>query len=231
MKLILLSDTHSLHRYLTTRIPDGDILIHAGDSTNCGSFQDLIEFRLFLNKLPHPIKLVISGNHDWCFQKNYNLSKQILTEKQDCSKSKNYEIIYGGMKTTQSIFYLQDEQITINDINFYGSPWTPEFMNWAFMRKRGKEIAHIWSNIPDNTDVLITHGPPYGFLDTIKPGEEHLGDTELLKRIKQIKPKYSIHGHIHGGYGILKDTNTTYINCSICNEVYKPINEPIVIEI
>ncbi len=177
---------------------------------------EIIRYANFLNKQQSKFSYIIQvcGNHDILFEKNSPLAEDVLTS-----------II--GKKLT----YLKDSSFTVNNINFYGSPWTPAFMSWGFMKYTAEELMLIWDNIPKNTDILITHGPAYGMLDTVCNGGEPLGCKELAKKINQIKPKFHIFGHIHGGYGILKTKHTTYINCSICTEKYKPINNPISIDI
>lgn len=231
MKLVFFSDTHSLHTYLSpSAIPDGDVLIHAGDFTNIGDFSDIIKFRSFLDSLPHPIKLICAGNHDMSFQTSYHLARGFL-EREDAGCKGDYKVIYQGREVTNSIYYLQDEAILINGHKFYASPWTIEFNSWAFMRKAGQEMAAVWDRIPSDVEVLVTHSPPYGKLDTVCKGSEHLGCRELLKKVKEIKPKIHCFGHIHGGYGVLKNKYTTYVNCSICTEKYRPINRPVVLEL
>ena len=103
-------------------------------------------------------------------------------------------------------------------------------MDWAFNKKRGTEIAKFWKKIPSNTDILITHGPPFGKLDT-NANQYKTGCDDLLKTVEKIKPKYHIFGHIHEAYGMLETNATTFINASILDEHYKIKNSPIVFEI
>jgi hypothetical protein len=112
--------------------------------------------------------------------------------------------------------------VTIEGITFWGSPWQPWFFDWAFNLRRGPAIAANWSLIPDATDVLVTHGPPMGILDAI--GTEHVGCLDLDKRVTQLRPKVHIFGHIHEGSGEQERDGTHYVNASICDAQYLPLN-------
>ena len=142
MRLVCLADTHNLHYEIP--IPDGDILIHAGDFTDAGTRNETNNFLKWLAQLPHQHKIIVPGNHDFFFEKN----EQIAT-------------------IHPSITLLINEGIEINGLYFWGSPMTPGLGNWAFLRDFGEEIAKTWNKIPKNTDVLITHTPPYGIMDQI----------------------------------------------------------------
>jgi hypothetical protein len=150
----------------------------------------------------------IAGNHDWGFQNNAEKVNGILS----------------GYKT---INYIQDEMITIQDgdkpeVKIWGSPWQPEFYNWAFnLPIGGWELEQKWNDIPEDVDILITHGPAWGFLDDVEGRRgTHLGCELLANRIKKIKPKIHICGHIHTGYGHYFDGHTHYFNASVLNERY-----------
>ena len=205
MKLIAISDTHGLHGSLT--IPDGDFLIHAGDLTRHGTLEDVIDFNNFLAALPHPHKIVTAGNHDFCFEKNRKACEEILT----------------------NCIYLQDQEVTIEGVRFYGSPWQPWFYDWAFNLQRGSEIRAKWDLIPEGIDILITHGPPYGIGDLTARGD-NAGCQDLLKVVEKIKPRVHIFGHIHEGYGVTSNGVTAFINASTCDQVYNPVNQPVVYE-
>ena len=110
------------------------------------------------------------------------------------------------------------------------SPDQLPFYDWAFNLPRGKALAKVWAKIPDDTDVLITHGPPYGILDKTERGE-HCGCQDLLERIKVIQLKLHIFGHIHEGYGMFQDESTTFVNGSVCDADYNPRNAAQVYEI
>jgi len=206
MKIIVISDTHNKHHNIN--MPDGDMIICAGDITNCGNIKDVISFKNWINKFNHKYKVVIAGNHDFCFEKNRSLCVSVLDD----------------------IIYLEDQLITIEGINIYGSPWQPRFFDWAFNLDRGEPLKKVWEKIPEFTDILITHGPPKDILDKCER-DNRVGCEELIKVINKIKPKYHIFGHIHEGYGIIKNNDTTFINASICDYRYNPINQPIIIDI
>jgi predicted phosphodiesterase len=220
LRIVFISDTHDLHDRMLTPVPDGDILIHAGDATGMGRMHEVATFGAWFRNLPHKNKVVIAGNHDWLFEKNLPLAKDMLN---------NGILGIGGGK----IIYLQDEAVEVEGLKIYGSPWQPAFYDWAFNLQRGEEIKRKWDLIPEGLDILITHGPPVGIHDQITPhmGSEHLGCEELLKAVERTKPKIHVFGHIHGGYGKTQYADTLFINAAICNEAYKPVNEPIVIDL
>ena len=206
VKLVIISDTHGRHRGLS--IPDGDILIHAGDITEHGTLSGVQEFNQWLNQLPHAHKIVIAGNHDFCFEDQAEEARALLT----------------------SATYLQDEAVEVKGLKIYGSPWTPEFFNWAFMRQRGAEMRAVWEKIPAGTDVLITHGPPSGILDYTEAGE-YAGCRELLTAVGEIAPRVHIFGHIHEGRGIEKRDGVTFINASSISANYRQLFPPFVLEV
>jgi Icc-related predicted phosphoesterase len=203
LKIIAISDTHGKHWSIT--IPPGDVLVHAGDITSRGTTDEVSNFNEFLDTLPHEYKIIIAGNHDFCFERNREKSESKLT----------------------NCIYLQDQSVIIKDVKFYGSPWQPWFYNWAFNLQRGKELKLKWSKIPLDTNVLITHGPPYGYGDMTDCGKAE-GCEDLLSAVKRIKPKVHIFGHIHEGSGLISNENTMFINASTCDSSYSPINPPIV---
>lgn len=213
-KILCISDTHSKHYEWEKKYPipdDIDIIIHAGDLTNIGLISEFNDFIYWLNSLYIKHKIIIAGNHDLGLDddRRYNI----------------LDIIRGT-----NIHYLEDSGVTIEGINFWGSPVTPPFFDWAFMRKPDK-IKNHWEIIPENTDVLITHGPAYGILDYVKNDNKFTGCKELLTNIYRIEPKYHIFGHIHNMYGIETRENTTHINASILNDYYKIVNSGHIIEI
>ena len=202
-------------------VPDGDILLHCGDGTNVGRMNEIAAFGVWFRSFPHKYKIFIAGNHDWMFEKNRFTAVQLL----------NQGLI--GNERKPEIIYLEDSGTTIEGLKIYGSPWQPRFFDWAFNLDRGEAIKKKWDLIPDGLDILITHGPPMGIQDQVTPhlGSDHLGCEELMKAVERTKPKVHIFGHIHGGYGKVQYPNTLFANAAICTESYKPINEPIVIDL
>ena len=215
MRLVIISDTHSYHRKVV--IPDGDVLIHCGDVTWRGELPIVEDFADWLKALPIKHKVVIYGNHEIGFQHGYKRAQAIQLIKDS------------------GAHYLEDSGITIDGVNFYGSPASPFFHNWEWNYQRGKDIAAVWSKIPTDTNVLITHGPPYMILDEAPRGvgsHENVGCQDLLNRIMEL-PDLKVHafGHIHHGYGTKQVAQCTFVNGSVCTEKYEPINPPIVVEI
>lgn len=204
IKIVCISDTHDLHRNLS--MPQGDILIHAGDITYFGASRVLHDFNEYMGSLPYSHKIVIAGNHDFCIADDPKAYAAILT----------------------NCIYLQDQSVTIEGIKFYGSPWQPWFEGMAFNLQRGLEIKAKWDLIPEDTDVLITHGPPYGHLDTVQGISQ--GCRDLLTAIERVKPKLHVFGHVHKEVGTSKNEYTTFVNASSCNQWYKLANQPIVFE-
>ena len=206
MKIIAISDTH--RQEWNTELPDGDILIHAGDFDTRG-FMDLVDlndwFGALKSKYAHI--LFIAGNHDFYMQKEDKVRVQ--------------EIVTNAT-------YLEDESIVIDGIKFYGYPWTPIFMNWAFMADIDK-LKERTAWIDRDTDVLISHGPPFGILDQLEHGGFHVGDPALRDKVKEIAPKVFICGHIHESYGTTTDYSTDYFNVSLLNDAYQMVNEPSII--
>ena len=224
MKILSLSDTHGLHN----RIPndwfiEADVLVHSGDVSNMGYIQEIKDFLSWFDKLNYKHKIFIAGNHDFGFQTNSEMIKQMLLDY-------------------PSIKYLQDEELIIDEYKFYGSPQTPYFHNWAFNCARDSQesktynkplIKEYWDKIPLDTEILITHGPPYGIGDFVPYNNgQFVGCKDLLDKIYQLdKLKAHIFGHIHYSYGTIIKNNIQFINASTCNEQYQVIQKPILIEI
>lgn len=205
-RIVLTSDTHNMLSKVS--VPYADILIHCGDMTGRGQFQELSKFNYEISQLPHKHKLVIAGNHDLGLENDPALARSALT----------------------GVTYLQDSGVELMGLKFWGAPWQPEFGGWAFNLRRGEKLREKWDQIPTDTDVLITHGPPAGILDTTDDGE-HVGCEELLKKIGQLKLKLHGFGHVHESYGQTKLWGTHFVNASACNLAYKPVNAPIVIDL
>jgi Icc-related predicted phosphoesterase len=218
MIITFISDTHGKHNKITQDLPGGDLLLHAGDISSMGYQHEVQQFCKWFNNVEnYDHKIFIAGNHDWGFQNNVEKFMEIVN-------------------SYKTVDYIQDETIQVNNgdkmVNIYGSPWQPEFYNWAFnLPKNGVELAAKWDAIPDNTDILITHGPAFGVLDTVAGKMwDNLGCQLLTNKIKSIKPKIHVCGHIHSGYGYYFDGDTHFINASVLNEAYQYTNKPITID-
>lgn len=213
LSIVALSDTHGLHASMKQGIPDGDVLVHAGDFCRRGLMQEVHDFAEWMEDLPHPHKLVTAGNHDRPVEENEHVARKVF-------EAHGIQLLIG-------------ETIDIDGVSFFGSPYTPTFLNWHYMRDRGEQIRAEWEAIPSNVDVVITHGPAYGHGDLARPWKgappRHVGCFELLNRLRTVRPKVHVFGHIHEGYGVTiseEVPGTTFLNASICTEAYQPENSP-----
>lgn len=237
MKIVAISDTHGMHRQIT-HIPDGDVLVHAGDISNVGEKDQVEDFVSWISSLPHKHKIFIVGNHDRSFDPKFNREINPYWDAEttaifNTAKKKPFWLqdLLTSLEGT-STHYLEDNEVVIDGVKFWGSPWTPWFHGdyWGFNKHRGEEIQKVLKLIPQDVDVLITHGPPAHKLDWCGP-DGAVGCHDLINTINQIKPKYNIFGHIHESYGVISNAHTTFVNASTLNENYQIANEPIVLEI
>lgn len=219
MKIVCIADTHRNHGYLD--MPDGDVLIHAGDFTDWGAFNDVKDFSWWLEEQPYRYKIVIAGNHDVKFETYPDMSLAALRDK------------------CKDVIFLTNSSVKINGIKFFGCPYTPRF-GGAFQLYHNKgEDEKYWKLIPKDTDVVITHGPPFGIMDSVERFAYHdyteidnCGSRGLLNRIIEVKPKLHVYGHIHQGYGIIKQRyGVTFVNAALLNFEEGRMNKPIMVEI
>lgn len=223
MKIVCISDTHNKHRELN--IPSGDVLIHSGDACLQGTLQEFAAFANWFAAQPHKWKLYVPGNHDFCVAQDETLTRSML-ERPGCRM-------------------LIDRAIEIAGVKFYGSPWIPNLSGWAYYAS-AQRLRDRFADIPDDTNVLITHGPPSGTLDLIPDVQTvgdphgleedewcdarglHVGSVALLARTKQLADlKLHVFGHIHESYG----RDGIAVNASICTREYNADNKPIVVEV
>jgi Icc-related predicted phosphoesterase len=190
IRIVAMADTHLAHEGLV--VPDGDILVHAGDMLQYGSLEELERAADFLRALPHRIKVIVAGNHEVCLERQPEAARALL----------------------EGFVYLEDEATTLDGLVFYGSPWQPKFRIWAFGAERGAELAAKWARVPDRLDVLVTHGPPHGFGDRIvwQGKERRVGCSDLLARVRQVSPRLHLFGHIHQDRGLWESGPTTFAN-------------------
>jgi predicted phosphohydrolase len=167
----------------------------------------LAEAADWLRSLPHPHKVIIAGNHDFCLEREARLARPLL----------------------DGLIYLQDEGTTVEGLHIYGSPWQPWFHDWAFNLRRGEPLRRVWESIPAATQVLVTHGPPHGILDKTFDNR-HVGCEELSRRIESVAPRLHVFGHIHEAYGQQRVGDTLYLNASACDLRYRPIQPPRVVD-
>lgn len=177
IRIVCISDTHNQHKSIS-HIPDGDVLIHAGDLTQSGTSVEMHDALQWMNSQPHTHKLYIAGNHDRCMDN--------VVEREQI------EAAYPGLT------YLQGSSISISIrgrcLNVFGSPLTPKHGSWPFQYPRNPS-PDIWSTIPITTDILITHGPPAYYLDL------GAGCKALLSALWNVRPLLHVFGHIHAGRG------------------------------
>ncbi len=210
MRLVLISDTHGRHEEL--KLPPGDLLIHAGDFSSGHSWEELQAFADWFQQQPHRHKVLIAGNHDLLFEDEPQAARALFAEQSH---------------------YLQDSSVTLEGLTLYGSPWTPRFFDYAFMGARGQEMQAQWQAIPESTQLLITHGPPFGLADLTATGV-HAGCEALAQRLPRL-PDLRLHlfGHIHEGYGVVEATATrpwVSVNASSCRWGDPGLNPPLVLD-
>lgn len=220
----ILSDTHNRHE--SFKCKGGDILLHSGDCTGRGSMQEAIKFLDWFGKQPYSHRIMIAGNHDWIFEDQPQLMKDEAMQR--------------------GIILLNDSGAIVKDmeneylIRIWGSPVQPWFHNWAFNRARTEKEATArhpwikphWDMIPKNTEILLSHGPPYMILDEVSNvvgdsynPEQHVGCEELAKRILETNVKLHVFGHIHEGRGCKYIGPTTYVNGSSLDRMYCPADD------
>ena len=205
MRIVAVADTHTFQNALG-ELPAGDMFIHAGDLLRGGSLESLAPVAAWLQSLPHLHKIVIAGNHDRCFQQDREAAVEMLGD---------------------SVTYLQDSGAVIDGVHFWGSPWQPEFRNWAFNLPRGAPLAKKWALIPETTDVLITHGPPHGFGDR-REFNVREGCRDLLEAVRRVEPSLHLFGHIHEDRGMWREDGICFANVTTweCSEEATVIDLP-----
>lgn len=209
MQLTLISDTHGIHSDL--KLPPGETLIHAGDISEYGSEEEIMDFVRWFGSQAYKHKIFIAGNHDtWLEESSLTKFRKLLPK---------------------DVHYLQEDSISIEGINFFGSPYTLYYMGMAFNARTARIIKH-WNKIPKNTTVLITHGPPLGIMS----GD--FGSETLMEQVNIIKPKLHVFGHAHGYHGVQQEQKTFFANAALLkpkdpmsDEEYRIIFKPIVVEV
>ena len=206
MKIWHISDTHGFHNQL--QVPEGiDLVIHTGDCSNhIDPYVNEPEVRKFIEwyeQVPIPNKIYISGNHDTSIERNLVKASDFIS---------------------RGIHLLNHDWMDVNGIKIFGSPYTPTFGRWAFMKSR-ETINRVWEQIPEGMDIVGVHGPCKGILDLSYNRQnilEFCGDNALRKHIlDRVKPKYFLSGHIHNfediintGCRYLPDYGITFSNAA-----------------
>jgi predicted phosphodiesterase len=256
-RIVCISDTHGLHNSMTNynKLGQGDILVHAGDFSNIGKKQEIVEFIAWLHRQLDSFNNIvfIAGNHDRGMDPMFVESKSSVGHVKLYDENDLYsenEITRGSASEKpewlidlissmdKRVHYLENSGVSIDDLKFWGSPITPNFYeaHWAFNRTRGEKITKYWDMIPKDTNVLVTHGPMKGVMDLVdnRYQSEHVGceDLEHTVNYELNDLKLFTFGHIHDGYGKRVDSKgRTFVNASTCTEQYVPKNAPIVVEI
>lgn len=200
MRLVAFADTHQFHDELV--VPDGDVVVAAGDVCRGGEREELENFLGWFEALPHRHKLFVAGNHDGCLEGEF------------------LDVVAAHV----DVEFLEDRGVVVEGVSFYGSPWTPRFHDWFFMKERGAPLKERWDQIPSGLDVLITHGPPQMILDDISKyraaavllddDDKYAGCADLRERVKVVKPRVHLFGHIHSQRGELVEDGVRYYNCT-----------------
>jgi Icc-related predicted phosphoesterase len=208
-----------IHENFDIDINPCDFLVCSGDLTYRGSLEELTKAVEYLAKQPAKNIIVIAGNHD------YTLDSQ--------HRGYNANIDAEFIKLISRIdymHYLEHIPKNIDGINFFGSPYTPEFCKWGFAYN--DTLTDLWEQVPENTDILVTHGPPYGILDQTRNGNRNVGSHSLKHELTRIKPKVHCFGHIHEARGTIEMDDTIYVNAAICDYPnYDRLREPIYMEL
>jgi len=217
MRIVAISDTHNRAERLA--IPEGDLLVHAGDFTMRGSVAELERAARWLGSLRDRFRAIVAvpGNHDFGFQRAPDAvrARRAFEER--------------------GISLLIDDACTVDGVRFFGSPWQPWFYDWAFNFPRadgGDAAQRTWAKVPGDTNVLVTHGPPRGILDEVFGGRG-AGCPHLRARIDDLRDlRAHVFGHIHEAYGSKRRGEVLFVNAATCDrERYAPIQPPIVFEI
>jgi len=241
MKITHISDTHNKHNQLNGLLPGGDLLIHSGDISSLGRKHEVQGFIEWFNGIDnYTNKVFIAGNHDMTFDREILLRDKLAhfegRDKNDydtsCSEGKPAwleELL--GIHLRPNVFYLENNFIEIDQIKIWGSPITPSFgYGWAFNKDRGYDINQIWNWIPNDTDIVITHGTIYGYCDRTSRGGLNVGCEQLYHRLNEVRPQLHFSGHIHEAYGYRHtDWGYAFNGCN-CDLSYLVNNKPMTFE-
>ena len=198
MRILHLSDTHNKHWSLHD-LPAADVIVHSGDAAAAGNSKEITDFFVWFSALDYKYKIFVAGNHDDCLHEAKSIKKYLPA----------------------NFYYLCNSGIVIEGLKFWGVPYfTLDDVNGR--------CRHFMAQIPADTDILITHRPPYGILDKTN---NSYGCIHLLQAVLKVTPRYHFFGHVHGAYGVEKSKATTFVNASLVNEKYELTNKPFVFEV
>jgi Icc-related predicted phosphoesterase len=239
VSIILISDIHNYQHLLT--LPKGDLLLIAGDMTNMGKRKELERFSTFLSSVKPNFEMivVVAGNHEVSMDTDFFNKvgkKYFYGNSIDPKRARAYFI------DNPDVVYLEDSGVEYKGIKIWGTPWVNPCGNWAFCLNQPGMDKQLFGQIPEDTDILISHSPPYGILDVVpmysyqvdpqtnkmvrKMQNQHTGNKELMKRVHKIKPKLHVFGHIHECSGAEIHGDTLFVNAAILNHRHKPENLP-----
>lgn len=230
---ISISIISDMHGELPYDLPGGDLLIIAGDCTGSDRLIQWVNFFDWLYKQNYEKKILVAGNHD-----NFIYNAFPISSDSNYNLKQMKKIIDEGDLAPFNFDYLCDSSITFKGLKIHGTPWslTFPFLNphCAAFTGSEEELEAKYELIPNDVDILISHGPALGVMDQTKTGE-HVGSPSLLRKLMDIKPRLFISGHIHEAYDNYSvDFNgkmMTFVNASIMNEDYEAVNKPVNIEI
>jgi Icc-related predicted phosphoesterase len=224
MKVVCLADTHCEHRKL--EVPDGDILICAGDFTHTGRTKSVLDFVQWFSSLPHKYKILVAGNHDLTLDESFYLDKRKVRKfhRKPC----DLEVVRKVVKQNEKFFYLHHDWVEVNGLKIFGSPYVPTITSssreWAFERSE-ETLTRLYSSIPSDIDILVSHTPAFGILDEYNSVQ--FGSWALRHAVARIKPKALVCGHIHSGYGQQYVNGTLHVNCAqVDGDNYEIIRSP-----
>jgi predicted phosphohydrolase len=191
MRIVAVADTHLFHDDL--RVPEGDLFVHAGDLCRGGTLDELDEGLAWVRSLPHRLKVLIAGNHDWAFAREPAEAR--------------------ARARAAGVVYLEDGGAEVGGLRVWGAPWQPAYNDWAFNLPRGPALAEKWAKVPPGLDLLVTHGPPAGVGDRSSTGGRG-GCADLRARVAEARPRVHLFGHIHEDGGAWALEGTLFVNCT-----------------
>jgi Icc-related predicted phosphoesterase len=240
MRITHISDTHNKHNQLNGKLPGGVLLIHSGDISSLGRKHEVQEFIKWFGKQDYTHKVFIAGNHDMTFDREILLRDKLAHFEgktnwvEECADGKPQWLIEMLDNLPDGVHYLENNSVKLEGINIWGSPVSPSFgYGWGFNKDRGYDINEVWSGIPMDSDIVITHSPIYGYNDVAQNTYQNVGCEDLYHRLHEVKPHLHFAGHIHEGHGYktipYKDEwgDIYTFNGSTCNLRYEAINPPI----
>lgn len=227
MKVLFISDPHTFHKSIID-LPEADAICCSGDICLRGEFEEAVSFLAWFSSLPYKHKVFTVGNHDICFDPNhgrYGIFKENFNAGVENPIDRIEELIPEG------VHFLNRSGVVLDGIKFWGAPDTPWFHNWAFnIHRETPEMEAVWDEMPEDVDVLLTHGPPFKVLDYTIEGL-YVGCEVLARKLETIKPKVHSFGHIHEDYGAIEKGGTLFLNSSVVNRRYWVVNKPHLVEV